>query len=279
MKHSILLLALLVVFTACTGNASTPVENGTGDAIVAMQFLLPLSEAEVFARFNFTLTNAPRFVAVAHWDPSVPLKIPSFTDTEIASHGLITLPIDDTALADIATNFPVGQTNTLLVVAAEMPLTPIAETYHFVHLEVESTLAITVPDPTILLEYAFVFDQDGELTNNYAADPATNYYNDSDQWYVMSYSNAQGWRLRVFTATTSGNVDTLTEVASAARVIMTGNALILVVPASEFTVSDPDYRVTSFAHDGDFGIPAPHSWTGNAEPRLIEGLQDYPAQN
>ena len=66
----------------------------------------------------------------------------------------------------------------------------------------------------------------------------------------------------------------LIKVASAARVIIRGNAMLLVVPRSEFKVDKPKFRVTSFAHKGDFGIKPPHVWSGDPTPAVDQPLAE-----
>jgi len=274
-------LALVLIVAACAG-----AENDTPDpfesARVALQLLSPEPALQVAAKFSRTLTNAPVLVTVKHWDSSVPDKFPPFRDTEIGGHGLCTITLSQGDLDAIAALFPAGVGPNGFTVHGEMPETAEPGTYHVVHFEVDALLAVVPGDPTLLFEYAFVFDADGVDSNDYT-EPNVNYYTGTDRWYEMTYTNAQGWRLRVYTATSSiltAEIEhTITEVESAARVIMSENAMLLLVPADEFETSEPDYRVTAFIHDGDFGIPPPHSWSGNPEPRVVEGLQAYPNQN
>jgi hypothetical protein len=61
--------------------------------------------------------------------------------------------------------------------------------------------------------------------------------------------------------------------------LMTGNLVMLVVPASEFQVDLPTYRLTSFKHMGDWGWYDP--WSADVQPTVAEGLspiQDPTAQ-
>ena len=51
---------------------------------------------------------------------------------------------------------------------------------------------------------------------------------------------------------------------------MTGNLVLLVVPASEFQVDLPTYRVTSFNHMGDWGFD--NAWSADVQPTVAQGL-------
>lgn len=273
-----LILTMVSLTMACSGSAvviTTP--PGLVAVVTAVQLVSPGGDTADEDLLNLTLTLAPVRINVSHWDPSVPDKIPPFTDTEIAAHGLLTLDLDAMAIADLLAAFPVGAGPNGFTVYGEIPSPMAAGSYHIAHLEVQTDVAVIPADPLLLFEYSFVFDADRNNANNFMT-TGVNYYVGSDRWYLLTYTNAQGWRLNVKTAIRDAGGETITDVASAACVIIAGNAILLVVPASEFGVVDPEYRVTAFVHDGDFGIPPPHSWSGNPEPRLVEGLQVYPPQ-
>lgn len=130
---------------------------------------------------------------------------------------------------------------------------------------------IPLSDPTNYYQYAFVFDQDGDPDNNYGApaDYPNDFFDGTDRWYEARYAPGSGWSL-VVTDATDGN---LTTVASDARLIIKDHVLTLVVPAGEFAVADPAYRVTAFRHTGDYGINPPHDWDGSIWPAVADGLQ------
>ena len=94
---------------------------------------------------------------------------------------------------------------------------------------------------------------------------------DSDRWYEATYSPSEGWKLKV----TDARNNNFTEIASAARVIISENAFVLVVPASEFSVAEPAYRVTAFCHEGDFGLNPGSFWSADVEPPVAEGLAPF----
>ncbi len=283
MKTSrLVLVGLLALPFGCAGSAGTPSLAPELEAL--LRGFVPLTANDLAVTVANTTVVGLRGVAVTHWDATVPAKVPPFSDTEIRSHGIFNVDLDTTDLQTFMSLYPLGkddETNpTIQVLAANLPLAMNPGNYHFVHLRVETALAINVADPTLLYEYGFVFDEDGSVSTGYNATEPTKFFNGSDRWYELTYSNAQGWNFMVYTASTTGTgeseVSTITEVSSGAKIIMSGDTLVLMVPANEFTSPMPEYRTTSFVHDGDFGIPSPHSWSGNAEPRVVEGMQRYP---
>lgn len=133
---------------------------------------------------------------------------------------------------------------------------------------------IPLADPSNLSQYGFVFDQDGDASNNYRPIPqfAGDYYQDTDKWYSVEYSPAQGWRLVV----TDARNGSFVQVASAARAVISGRVMMLVVPASEFAVARPAYRTTAFRHRGDFGQNPPHDWNADYDPQPGKPLRKFP---
>ncbi len=133
---------------------------------------------------------------------------------------------------------------------------------------------IPLADGTNTYQYAFVFDADGDTTNNYEAsvEYPNDFFQDTDRWYVATYDPTTGWAMEVTDATNG----TLTTVPSAARIVIQGNAIVLAVPAAEFALVRPKYRLTAFRHTGDYGLNPPHDWDGSLWPPVDQGLQDWP---
>ena len=48
------------------------------------------------------------------------------------------------------------------------------------------------------------------------------------------------------------------------------------VPVDEMVAPWPRYRVTAFAHQGDFGLNPPYVWSGDVQPPVEEGLAASP---
>jgi len=132
---------------------------------------------------------------------------------------------------------------------------------------------IPLDDPTHTYQYGFVFDSDGDASNNYVPDPAfpNDFFADTDLWYVAAYDPAQGWRLEV---TDARDGDFVSQ-ESDARLIVTDNGLVLVVPTSEFEIADPPVRMTSFRHTGDFGMGGDRNWNGDVQPAVLQGLFEW----
>lgn len=130
---------------------------------------------------------------------------------------------------------------------------------------------IPVADAANHYQYGFVFDSDALGDNNYWGSLPYDFFADSDRWYEALYDPDDGWSLKVSTASSSSS----TEVASEARVIIDGAAIVLVVPASEFTSEAPPYRVTAFRHTGDWGLEDPYDWNGDMSPPLNRGLAPF----
>jgi hypothetical protein len=128
---------------------------------------------------------------------------------------------------------------------------------------------IPLMDAEWLKELSFVFDADGDPNNNYVAAPAypNDFFQDTDRWYVARWDGAS-WVLAVSTAIDSN----IQAAASDARVVIAGNTVMALIPASEFATACPDWRVTTFAHKGDYGINPPHDWSGAIEPPVDMGL-------
>jgi len=279
----VLMLAILFV-PACSSSNSLPVFLGTTAALTTMALLMGSNPAAIEPVFLLTLITAVVGVLVLHTFLSVPSKIPPLAWTEIGYYGLVTFFFSAVLLVALFGQsqvqqtgdpvFPAGQGPDGFTVAANMPLQLAEGNYHIVHFSCEGVIPIVSTDATVVYQYAFVFDSDGNTANNYTT-ANNDFFNDTDKWYVMSYTDAAGWVLTVSTAFDG----LILEVASAARVIIKDNAMTLVVPTSEFGVSDPDYRVTAFCHNGDFGINPPFNWSGDLHPPVADGLETFPQQN
>jgi hypothetical protein len=141
------------------------------------------------------------------------------------------------------------------------------------HIMLYNVLDATVPldQDTYFYQYGFVFDADGDGGNNYVPLPEypKDFFVDTDRWYVATYDPAAGWTMDV----TNARDGALEPVASAARIVLTGNAIILVVPSSEFEVTTPAYRLTAFRHVGDWG--ASGEWSADVVPTVDEGLHPF----
>jgi hypothetical protein len=123
-------------------------------------------------------------------------------------------------------------------------------------------------DPTKRYQYGFVFDADGDASNNYQAPPEypNDFFDGTDRWYTADYDPSTGWSVTVRTAI-DGQITTA---ASQARVVMTGRSIALIVPKSEFSGAEPMGRFSAFCHTGDWGAASP--WDGSLWPAVESGL-------
>ena len=133
---------------------------------------------------------------------------------------------------------------------------------------------IPLNDPENDFQYGFVFDSNNTAADNWVAVPqfANDYFQGTDRWYEASYSPENGWQLNV-TVVTDPDTNSTESDSSGAFVLIDENAMTLFVPASEFAVENPGYRITSFRHDGKFGQEAPFDWSGDYWPDFEEPLQ------
>ena len=135
---------------------------------------------------------------------------------------------------------------------------------------------LPLADATHYFQIGFVLDQDGTPANNYVPLPQypSDFFKDSDLWYEADYEPGAGggWSLKV-TDARNGTLKVLP--SSAARIILQDDLISLVVPASEIQVPYPSYRITTFEHTGDYGLPSPHNWNGSIQPPVAQGLQTW----
>jgi hypothetical protein len=132
---------------------------------------------------------------------------------------------------------------------------------------------VPLSDPTYLYQYGFVFDQDGNQSNNFVPLPrfSNDFFQNTDKWYEVLYTPQSGWRLKVTDARNGGFV----QVASAARAVINGNSITLAVPVSEFGVARPSFRLSAFRHTGDFGLNPPHDYSADYVPEPMDPLKQF----
>ncbi|MBX3233134.1 MAG: hypothetical protein KIT84_20290 [Labilithrix sp.] len=216
----------------------------------------------------------PSLPSLTQWSGSgVPPKAPG-NFTRLLRRGALVTTLAQ-ALLDARFNnsdFPCGAGPNGFTLCPS-PVQPLVEgSYLMLYATVQDPIPLT--DATNHFQYGFVFDADGNPSNNYV--PAAAYPNDffkgTDRWYAAEYSPAAGWSLKV-TDASGGSTSSAT---SMARVILRDDTILLVVPASEFSVPAPSYRTTLFRHTGDYGANAPHDWDGAVDPPVASGLHPFP---
>ncbi len=254
--------------TLTVTNACPPTENP--EAI--MDALCANAAALIAAAFIEAVTGIP----VRHSSTEVPDAIPSLPYTEVTGYGaLVTFLASAKLLAafsqtnpDVA--FPPGDGPVGHTLYADSTTESPEGDHVVVYQTVDGDIPLDSPDRT--MQFGFVFDSDDDTANNYfGLAPFTNdFFNNTDRWYEVRFQPGSGWTLDCIEA------NTFAKVPSAARVVIRGNAMMLVVPASEFAVANPLFRVTTFSHDGTWGLPAPHDWSGDPTPAVGDALARVP---
>jgi MYXO-CTERM domain-containing protein len=134
----------------------------------------------------------------------------------------------------------------------------------------------TVPlqDTTYTCQYGFVFDRDGEPSNNLVAQAPFigDFFQGTDFWTVLQYTPFVGWFLDVVELR-GGIPQPIDELA---RVIIDGNSMTALVPKSSLPAAEPCYRVTVHCHQGDFGETLPT--TADTERPIEEELRCVTAE-
>ena len=211
---------------------------------------------------------------VVHSALGVALKAVAHDHTTLQAWYAAPLPLKLALLQQLFynTDFPCGASPNGYTLCPQPEQLPPEGDYLVLYQVLEKEIPLA--DTTNHYVYGFVFDADGVTTNNYQA-PAqypNDFYDKTDRWYEAKYTPSGGWVVTVSDAI-DGKV---TPVTSAARVIISGNTLMLVVPKSEFGTSQPKFRLTAFRHTGDYGINPPHNWDGSLWPAVKDGLQAMP---
>ena len=261
-------------------NACPPRDASPGDRLSELAGQITSGAATSIAT---ALVPATTGLPQKHTSEDVPDKIPDEGGTDILVHASAKLPVAEEALtaafgADAVlpllegdtSTFPPGQGPNGFTIAAE-PSAPLLDEEHvFVGLETVGDIPLDSPDRHY--QYGFVFDADNLPENNFLPQPpfTNDFFRDTDRWYELLYTPTDKWSLQVTNA--RGGVQQ--QVPSGARAIISGNAILLVVPLREFNAFFPQYRVSAFCHGGDFGLNPPHDWSGGPEPDVDQPLQD-----
>ena len=112
----------------------------------------------------------------------------------------------------------------------------------------------TVPaaSPDHSFTYSAVFDSDGDAANDWQFFPPFDFdlFQGADRWYQLVWDhNAGAWSITV--TQVDGSQQTALA-PSAVRALIEGDTIVFFIPASEFQLDQPPYRLTSFGHDGAF---------------------------
>lgn len=253
--------------------------NGCGplrNLFALTELLIPAEDPVAF--FGDSVNIAIIGILVAWSSPAVSPSIPSWLWSEINRFGIMrrnllialilkafgvgaTFKPGSGGTAIAAPDFPCGAGPNGYTVCPSMPASMDEGDYFFAYLSTEADIPLSSDR---FITYGFVFDGDGNPNNNYVPHPSfpDDYFKDTDRWYTLDYDPVTGWTLVCRDATNS----VITEVPTAARAIIRGNSVMLVVPSSEFAAAEPSYRVTAFTHTGDYGAPPPTTGPGTSTP-------------
>ena len=136
------------------------------------------------------------------------------------------------------------------VCAADVQPMPAGEVLVFAMLFVED-----VPQASADHSFTFsaVFDSDGDPANDWQFYPPFDFdlFQGTDRWYQLVWDHStQQWSLDVTQVDTS--LSTGSYAGSAVRAVIQGDTIVFFIPASEFEIELPPYRLTSFGHDGAY---------------------------
>ena len=134
---------------------------------------------------------------------------------------------------------------------------------------------IVIQDPLNIYQYGFVFDSDGDTTNNYEASESfpNDFFDGTDIFYVLAYTPQTGWEL-----TGTDVRGERRDIATGARAVIRGDSIMMLVPASEIDLEQPSYRLTAFRHTGDFGLNPPNDWDADVVPPVDQPLIQFGEQ-
>ena len=127
-------------------------------------------------------------------------------------------------------------------------------------------LADVVPqaDPDHYYTYAAVLDADGDPSNNFQffSPYDWDYFQNTDRWYQLNWIPGRGsWTLDV--------TDMRPEpgpASSKARVVILGDVIGFFIPAEEYSVESPGFRLTAFGHDGTYAPAVSSGDVTGADP-------------
>jgi hypothetical protein len=100
--------------------------------------------------------------------------------------------------------------------------------------------------------YSAVFDSDGDPANDWRFNPPFDFdlFQAADRWYQLAWDhNGQQWILGVNQVNAAQQP---APVPSAVRAVIEGDTIVFFIPAAEFALAEPPYRLTAFGHDGTF---------------------------
>jgi hypothetical protein len=172
--------------------------------------------------------------------------------TDMIGSGSGTLRMDQQAVDSFFNEslFPCGEMNEgwFTVCAYEAGPVPVGDVYMlYMVLDADIPLA----DPENYYIYSAVFDADGDPANNFQAQPPYNwdYFQGTDRWYQLAWApDMSSWYLDV----TDLPSQQWYTAPSNARAVIFGNLIVFFIPADEFSVENPPFRMSTFIHDSTY---------------------------
>ncbi|MHC4816662.1 MAG: type II secretion system protein GspD [Planctomycetota bacterium] len=188
-------------------------------------------------------------------NPAQDIRFMGFTSRRMSALDLITLQA----------RFPEGEgPNGTTFKASNLTWNP--GKYVFLHAEYEADVPIN--DSSKNLQYAFVWDRDGDASNNWVGQGIfdQDFFIGSDTW--LQLVKLAGSSAQLTMSETDGT--SVNTVQSAAAAFVHGNAAVYMLPYSEFSAARnlfPSIRTTAFDNiDGNFGQGNDDGWSADTAP-------------
>ncbi len=197
-------------------------------------------------------------------NPSLPSKPGAGDHTEIAAIGTVRMNMTLEAANENFNNteYPCGQGEHGFTICTDPPGEVVPGEYLVVFNVLNGPLPLS--NDHYHNQYAFVFESDNNLFNNYQPEPpfSADFFKGTDLWYTAYYSHwGDQWHIEI-----DDLVNQQLIFESPARIIIQDNVIMLVAPASDFIAEQPHFRVSAFQHTGDWGQKPPYDWKGDVEP-------------
>ncbi|MBX7083600.1 MAG: caspase family protein [Nannocystaceae bacterium] len=130
---------------------------------------------------------------------------------------------------------------------------------------------IDIDEPDFSYQYAFVFDTDGDPSNDYVPGPQypADFFAGSDLWLYTLHNAGEGW----YTWGASAAVG-FANVPSSERILIADDVVALIVDQDEIGGDAASWRMTAFRHLGDGGAAMP--WSGDVVPPVGDPLTPLP---
>ncbi|MBK8237806.1 MAG: caspase family protein [Deltaproteobacteria bacterium] len=159
-----------------------------------------------------------------------------------------------------------GDGATVLCTATSLPITGTAAIFYG-----RVAAPIDVDDLEFDHQYGFVFDTDGDASNDYVPGPQypADFFAGTDLWLYTVHVAGDGWT--TWAASAAAGFAT---VPSSERIVIAGDVVALVVDEDEIHGDAGSWRMTAFRHLGDYGAAMP--WSGDVVPPVGDPLSPLP---